>query len=369
MTALYGFGTNPLYYYNQSGVVQTPLGDPNQFVQLSYNPFTVHSSCVGAAFNPVPATDTWIAASNTGEIAYTTNTAGAWTRYRITNGATTPLLNIQRIICHQGVYILVGAEKDPDTLQEYAVVYTTALGNAANTWYNAYKSTDNHSMILDVTPVANTTVLVAVGYKQGMQNPLILISSTGGLAWQEQSVDTNLIQGAIYSVAIAGNTINVAPTDTIKLYLGGRGWMAVLDFGTNQYYLLGEQFSSHHQRKPITRIVALNTYVSPSPGVIQIITSNIVALQGPRIYITSNLFDWSFREHLGYSFISAIYSDLDLQGTWYFGSASTLNQYNLWTLSTLPISVDNTTYKQIDLEQPTKSYNCGLQIQEFVLGS
>lgn len=377
MTALYGFGNNSLYYFSQSGAVTSVVGDPTAFVPVGHTPFDVHSACVGAAYNSVPNPPNWIAVSNRGEIAYSEDLAQPWARYFLTQlpANITPLLNIRRIIVHLGLYIIIGSQKDPQTLHEYGVIYTSALGNAANTWYLAYKCTDSHSMIMDVSAVAATTTLVAVGYKQGMKTALLLVSSDSGLNWEEQSIDTNTIKGAIYSVAIAGNPINVVPADTIKLYLGGNGWVSIVDFATNQFYLLTDQFLLNGRPKPIYRLISVNSEDSPPTG--KIITSNIVALQNHKIYFTSNLFDWQTVEQPGYNFSSAAYSELFNSGTWYFGSESMLNQYNLFTLKTNPITITRivndvsytTTYHQIAEDQDLLKFNCVLQIQEFVEGS
>jgi hypothetical protein len=102
-----------------------------------------------------------------------------------------------------------------------------------------------------------------------------------------------------------------------------------------------------------------------------------VALQNHKIYFTSNLFDWQTVEQPGYNFSSAAYSELFNSGTWYFGSESMLNQYNLFTLKTNPITITRivndvsytTTYHQIAEDQDLLKFNCVLQIQEFVEGS
>lgn len=352
MPSLYAFGNNPLYYFSQSGVSASTTGIADDFVQLAHMPFAVHSACVGAAYNNVPVTDTWIAVSNKGEIGYSTDLAGSWTNYYLDNG----LVNIRRIILNQGRYIVIGAKKDPVTLSEKAVVYTTALGNQANDWYKAYESTDNHSMLFDCVALADT--LISVGYKNGRLAPLILFSSDNGSNWTESTVDTSVIQGALYSVVIAGDALGQSPTAGYRLYLGGDGAISLFDFTSQTFYSLSDQFIVDGQKRPIYRMLANNSIQES-----QITTYNIVALQSNRVYYTANLFDWDSVQAPGYNFTSVAWCDLTSDPKWYLGVESMLNQYTGFTISTVPQSGGY----QIPSNASLVGYNNGIQTHEFVI--
>lgn len=355
MPALYAFGNNPLYYFSQSGISISTTGNTDDFVQSAYNPFAVHSACVGAAYNDLPTTPTWLAVSNKGEIAYSTDLSQPWLKYYLNGG----LVNIRRIILNLGRYIIVGAKKDPHTLAEQAVVYTTALGSQSTDWYQAYASVNTHSMLMDIVAVGN--ILIAVGYTNGRMLPLILTSENNGLNWQESTVDTNIIQGALYSVAVAGYAVDQTPTANTRLYLGGDGSMSLFDFTTQTFYSLADQFLIDGQKKPIYRIVSNNTYT-----ITGIKTYNIIALQSSRLYYTANLFDWHRLNAPGYTFTSALWCDLDSIPKWYLGVESMLNQYTGFTIDTLVVSVSDGGY-QIPANPVLVGFNNGIQTQEFVI--
>lgn len=352
MTALYAFGNNPGYYFSQSGISVSVTGNTNDFVGLTHTPFQVHSACVGAAYNPVA--DTWIAVSNKGEIAYSDNLTEPWSTYYLSN----KFVNIRRIIANQGRYVLVGAIKDPVSLSEKAVIFTTALGGNANQWYQAYTNTNSHSMILDITVVPSSSnlpsTLIASGYNNGGLLPLLLISTDNGLNWSQVELDPNIIKGTIYSVAVAGDPLNATQAGSVKLYLGGTSSISVVDFSTNHLYLLSDQFFINGKSKPIYRIVANN-----SLGLSGITTQSLIALQSNNIYFSNNLFDWHSVQTPGYTLISAVWTDLQDAGTWYFGVESMLNQYTGFTMSA-PAGLPLPTNPQL------VGYNNQIQAQEFV---
>lgn len=364
---LYAFGDNPLYYFSQSGIAASAGADPNQFVPLTNTPFDVHSSCTGAARNTLPQTPTWIVVSNTGQLAYSTDLSMPWTKYHITYGAQNEqqLINVRRLIVHLGLYILVGARKDPVTLNEYAVIYTTATGDATNSWYKAYESADPHSMIMDVTAVGTTNTLVAVGYQNGIKNPLAILSPDLGQTWNNIPLDPTVFSSAVYSVAVGGdfNPPNNPTTVTTNIYFGGNGWISIYEqklfvntqSTTEKFYLLSDQFKVNNQAKPIRRIAANNTYAA---GLIK--THNLIALQGDTVHYSNNLFDWQSLQQPGYHFVSAFYDTTYADGTWYLGTQSMLNQYNMFTLAaedSQPIADD----------AQLLPHNIGIQAAEFIL--
>ena len=294
MTTLVSLGTNPLYYHSQSACVSTEDGI-NQ-TELAA-PFEVHSTCLAAA--PNSDNSVWLAASNSGILSRSTDQGSSWSRYTMINQRFS-----LRSVAHTGTRFLITGSVRQTNNDERAVVYssTTALNSAS--WSSVYENTNAYSALVDLTAVSST-VYAAVGYLNGINQPLLVVSTNGGLLWSTVST-TGLPMGMIHSV--------VYNPSTNRIHVGGQGWTAWA----------------------VWSLVSLAwTVTELDAGAVVRIRCNsteVVAISDNKVWFTNNSVDWQpVTAPQGYNLTSLV----EFNQKWCMGAHSLLNQFTEFRFNSL----------------------------------
>jgi hypothetical protein len=286
MTTLVSLGTHPLYYHSQSACVSTE--DGVTYTELAA-PFDVHSTCLAAASNTNGSV--WLAASNTGMLSRSTDQGQSWNSYIMLG----QMLSLRSVV-HTGTRFLITGSLRYANGDERATVYASTTALNAASWGSVYENTNAYSALVDLTSVSST-VWAAVGYVNGMSQPLMVVSTNGGVNWTAATL-VGLPSTVIHSVVYN-------PT-TQRIHLGGQGWTAwsVWSLGTLNWTVreLGTE--------AIVRMRCNST--------------EVVAVSGRTAWFTNNSADWqAIQAPPGYNLTSLTEYDQK----WRMGAHSLLNQF------------------------------------------
>lgn len=314
--SLYAFGVNPQFYHTQSAVAVSEDGITWQALAT---PFEVHESCMSAAHNS--GSGDWVASSSSGSLSHTTDPTVAWQSYVMNNSFT----NLRKVICNNGRFIAVGTRKDPTTNQEVAVIQTSTSGEDESAWDINSLSSYDHSGLTDVF-VLQGNQLMAVGYRDGMADHLVLRSLDNGVTWSE------LVLMGITGPIWCGTVQNT------QVWLGGQGVIFTNpNWNSSNLYSSSLSLKVMNKIKPITKLATINT--------------SVVACQSDQIWFTHTGYDWQAVREEGHTFTSAV----QFGSLAYLGVSSLLNQYTGFT-----------THLDHSMPVQLTGINMGVQPYEFL---
>ena len=293
MTKLVAFGQDPRAFYTQNLLSESANG--SSWTELP-KPTSVHNRLRSVATNGIS-----VVAVGEGVAASSVDINSSWTSYTIFSG----WVNLQKVIHNGTQYYAVGFHKQWNTLVEQATVFVTDDGEDSSVWIQQYQDPNLYSGLTDIASLGGTR-LVAVGYQNGMADPLIMFSSDG-LFWQSIPVAAAL-QGPLFSVSYNSSTN--------RIWIGGQGWIATgIWNGANTSYVVSANLLNNGKARSITAIANRG--------------SEAVAVGANTVWYSTNSTDWSRLSQDGYTFVS-VYS---YQNKWYLGTTSTMNRYTAFVLS------------------------------------
>ena len=294
MTNLVAFGQDPKAFYTQNLVSEST--DGVSWTKLPV-PTAVHNRLRSAATNGVS-----VVAVGEGVAASSVDINSGWTSYNIFAG----WVNLQKIIHNGTQYYAVGYHKQWDTLVEQATVFVSDDGEDSSVWIQQYQDPNSYSGLTDIVSLGGSNLL-AVGYQNGMKDPLMLFSSNNGISWQSIVVNP-VLQGPLFSVSY--NSI------TNRIWIGGQGWIATAIWsGVATNYVVSNNLLNNGKARSITAIANRG--------------NEAVAVGANTVWYSTNNTDWnSFRQD-GYTFVSAY----NYQSKWYLGTTSTMNRYTAFVLT------------------------------------
>ena len=165
----------------------------------------------------------------------------------------------QKVVWNQG-FVAVGFKRNAQ-LQEQAYIWRSDSAFDQFSWPASFFLSNTYSAFTDVTTTSGSN-LITVGYADGLSASVL---ATGGFttAWNQINLPAN-VQGGLWSVA----------SDGVRIWVGGRGWVATTLLTNLQSWTRTNLDTSH-------TVTSLMHHAG-----------QVYAVAGDHIYTSSNGFDY-----------------------------------------------------------------------------